>query len=229
MISGRHPGAGIAATVLGAAAAVAGACSRPASVDPTGMWNLKSGDMTNRATGGVRTVLLRVQEADGVLQAEITSIRGDFLPAQGFDYDDGEMSVKIGAYEYTLNIEGNDIDGMIVSPLGAQQIVGFRQYDTLLYAGDKPDEYHFTRSGVIGHRTDLQPADDYPDPAGWVTERIDSPQDLALIVGRRHKLAVEFTNPEAFEAELLAHAGQRVAITGTWVGEKIQIGKVESP
>lgn len=100
---------------------------------------------------------------------------------------------------------------------------------TLLYVGDQPDEYHFTHSGVVGHRTDLQPPDDYPDPAGWVTERVDSPQDLALIVGRRHKLAVEFTNPEAFEAELLAYAGQRVAISGIWVGERIRIERIELP
>ena len=133
MIFDRRPGAGVAAAALAAAALVAGACSTSAPVDPTGMWNLKSGDLTNRATGGVRTVLVRVQEIDDALQAEITSIRGDFLPVQSFAYEDGEMSLKLGAYEYTLNIAGDDIDGTVVSPLGTQQIVGFRQYDTLLY------------------------------------------------------------------------------------------------
>ncbi len=229
MIFGRRSGAGVALAGLGAAALVAGACSGSASVDPTGMWNLKSGDLTNRATGGIRTVLLRVQEVDGELQAEITSIGGVFLPAQRFDYDDGVMSVKSGAYEYTLDIDGDDIGGTVVSPLGERQIVGFRQYDTLLYVGDEPEEYHFTRTGIIGHRTDLQPPDDHPDPAGWVIGRVDSPQDLALIVGRRHRLAVEFTNAEEFEAELRAHAGQRVAVRGVWVGERIRIEAVDTP
>ncbi len=229
MIFGRRSGASVALAGLGAAALLAGACSGSASVDPTGMWNLKSGDLTNRATGGVRTVLLRVQEVDGELEAEITSISGAFLPTQSFDYDDGVMSVKSGAYEYTLDIDGDDIEGTVVSPLGRQQIVGFRQYDTLLYVGDQPEEYQFTRTGIIGHRTELQPPEDASDPADWVTSRIESANDLALIVGRRHKLAVEFTNAEEFEAELRAHAGQRVAISGVWVGERIRIEAVDTP
>ena len=51
-------------------------------------------------------------------------------------------------------------------------------------------------------------------------EAADSVEDLALIV-RGH--AVSFTNALDFGEDLLAYAGQRVRVTGVWVGEQIQI------
>ena len=93
--------------------------------------------------------------------------------------------------------------------------------------GDEPEEFRATRPGVVGHRELLEPPEGVPDPAGWVTSRISSVEDLALIVGRRAKVAIPFTNARDFEAELMRHAGRAVVVVGVWVGDGMRIESIE--
>jgi hypothetical protein len=199
-----------------------------AQSDPVvGVWNVRSRDMTDRATGGVRVVLLHVQRRGGELAAEITSIRNTFMPVQEFSYRDGRMHVVYGSYEYTLDVDGDALTGTLTSPLGTQEVEGVRQSETLTYVGDVPAEFHTTRPGVLGHRTLLEPPAEERDPGAWVRSRIDSVDDLALIVGRRAKVAVPFTNADQFSEELLSLAGRPVTVVGVWVGEGLRIESIE--
>ena len=189
------------------------------STDVLGIWNLETRNLAQRATGGVRNVLLRIEQGDRGLQAQMTSPRSTFLDVQDFRYANGVMFVAFGAYEYTLDVEADRLTGMMFSPVDTVAVTGTRQEGTL-FVGDEPEAYHSTRTAILGHRTSLAPPDDEPDPTGWVNNRIDSVQDLALIV-RGH--AVSFTNSADFEEDLLAYAGQRVSVTGLWIGERILI------
>jgi hypothetical protein len=216
----------LAAAVLAAGTMLAPAPAT-AQADPVGVWNIRSRDMTDRATGGVRVVLLRVEESRGGLSAEITSIRNTFMPVEDFRFDGDTMRVTFGSYAYTLAVEGDDLTGSLVSPLGTQEVEGLRQQRTLTYVGDEPAEFRTTRPGVLGHRTQLEPPPGESDPAAWVRSRIGSVRDLALVVGRRAKVAIAFTNPEEFEDELLRLAGQPVTVVGVWVGERLEIESVE--
>lgn len=204
--------------------------ARPASAqaDPVGVWNIRSRDMTDRATGGVRVVLLRVEREGGGLAAEITSIRNTFMPVDELHYEGGTLRVVHGSYAYTMRIDGDELTGTLESPLGTQQIEGARQQETLTYVGDESDPFRTTRPGFLGHRTLLEPPEGEPDPAGWVRSRIDSVGDLALVVGRRAKVAIPFTNAREHEAELTALAGQPVTVVGVWVGEALRIETIEA-
>jgi hypothetical protein len=193
------------------------------STDVVGIWNLETRNLAMRATGGVRNVILRIQESGGELQAQMTSPRSTFLDVQEFRYDDGELYVAFGAYEYTLNLEGGQLTGTMFSPVDTVRVTGRRQEGTM-YVGDEPEVFHSTRTALLGHRTSLAPPDDEPDPVAWVRARIDSVEDVAFIV-RGHP--VSFENSAEFEDELMAYAGRRVTITGTWVGERIQIEEIE--
>jgi hypothetical protein len=214
--------AGAASAPLPAAAAL------QAQADPTGVWNVRSRDMTDRATGGVRVVLLRVEETRAGLAAEITSIRNTFMPVEELRFERDTMRVVFGSYAYTLHIDGDELTGTLVSPLGTQEVEGLRQEKTLTYVGDEPDLFRTTRPGVLGHRTLLDPPPDEPDPAGWVRSRIDSVGDIALVVGRRAKVAVAFTNTEEFADELLSMAGRPVSVVGVWVGGRLRIESLEA-
>ena len=194
--------------------------------NPVGIWNLKSRDTTNRAVGGERVVLLKIEEVSGKLIAQITSIRHDFRVVREFSYEDGSMVVKYGAYVYRLDLDGDRASGTVESPLGKLEVEGSRQAG-VLYGTDEPDPFYTTRRGIIGHRTAFVVPDDEADPVSWVKSRIDSVEDFALIVGRRHRAAIEFVNGSDFEVELLSHAGKWVLLSGTWVGEKIEIDKIE--
>ena len=209
----------------------AGACLLPRGVgaqsDPVGVWNVRSRDMTDRATGGVRAVLLRVQEAGGQLDAEITSVRNTFTPVDELRVDGATMRVVYGSYEYTLRVDGDALTGTLVSPLGTQEVEGLRQRETLMYVGDEPEEFRTTRPGVLGHATLLDPPREEPDPAAWVKSRIGSVDDLALIVGRRAKVAIPFTNAAEFSDELLLYAGKPVTVVGVWVGGALRIESIE--
>lgn len=187
-----------------------------------GMWNLETRNLAMRATGGVRNVLLRIQESGGELQAQMTSPRSTFLDVQDFRYEDGDMFVAFGAYEYRLRFEGGQLNGTMFSPVDTVSVTGTRQAGTM-YVGDEPEVFHSTRTAVLGLQSGLAPPDDEPDPAGWVKARINSVEDLALIV-RGHP--VSFTNTEKFEDDLLAYAGLRVSITGFWVSERIEIEEI---
>ena len=217
---------------LGLAAAVAlgvSACSPAAEPDPgpVGLWNLKFGDQTRMSTGRIPTSLLRVEEVDGELEAQLTSIRDTFLPVEDLRVDGAAMSFYFGAYEYNLEFDGDRVIGTVVSPLGNQKVNGRRQGETMMY--DSPEEFRTTREGVIGHRVDLAPPEDEQDPSAWVLSRVQNPEDLALIIIlRRHKAAVSFINAEEFEEQLRAHAGQRVEITAVWEGEMLRLESIEA-
>ena len=210
---------------IGAQAADARAAS--AEPNPVGVWNIRSRDMTDRATGGVRVVLLRVEEERGGLTAEITSIRNAFVPVDELRFERDTLHVAFGSYAYALHIAGDELAGTLVSPLGRQEVEGLRQHETLTYAGDDPEAFRTTRPGVLGHRTLLEPPSDEADPGAWVRSRIDSIGDVALVVGRRAKVAIAFANATDFEDELLRYAGEPVTVVGVWVGERLRIETIE--
>ena len=192
------------------------------STDVVGIWNLETRNLAMRATGGVRNVLLRIQESGGELQAQMTSPRSTFLDVQEFRYEDGAMFVAFGAYEYSMDFDGGALIGTMTSPVDTVSVLGTRQAGTM-YIGDEPSIFHSTRTAVLGLQSG-PPPDDESDPAGWVKARINSVEDLAFIV-RGHP--VSFTNAEEYEDDLLAYAGLRVSITGFWVGERIEIEELE--
>ena len=192
------------------------------STDVVGIWNLETRNLAMRATGGVRNVLLRIQESGGELQVQMTSPRSTFLDVQDFHYEDGAMFVVFGAYEYSMDFDGGALIGTMTSPVDTLSVLGTRQAGTM-YVGDEPEVFHSTRTAVLGLQSGLAPPDDEPDPAGWVKARINSVEDLAFIV-RGHP--VSFTNTEEYEDDLLAYAGLRVSITGFWVSERIEIEEI---
>ena len=199
-----------------------------AEQNPVGIWNLKSRDNTNRASGAERALLLKVEEVDGKLEAQITSIRNNFRDVHEFRYEDESIFVKYGAYVYRLKLDGDRASGTVESPLGKFDVEGSRQ-TSVLYNEPKP--FYTTRRGVIGHRTAFVPPEDEADPVAWVKSRIDSAEDLALFVMdgyiRYDTSPIEFVNVSDFEAELLSHAGKWVLLSGTWVRDKIEIDKIE--
>ena len=189
---------------------------------PTGIWNLETRNLAERATGVVRNVLLRVQESGAGFTAQMTSPRNNFLDVQEFSYDDGNILVRFGAYLYTLRLEGDELTGTMTSPVDTASVVGRRQQGTM-YFGDEPAEYVATRTGLLGHRTELAPPEDEADPAEWVRSRIETVNDFALIL---RGIPVSFANPEAFESELRAYAGRRVSVLGAWIGETYRIDEI---
>jgi hypothetical protein len=206
--------------------ALAAAGSVAAQNSPIGVWNIQSNDMTDRATGGIRIVLLRVEQQGRDLAAEITSIRNTFMPVDEIRYDDRTMHVSFGSYEYTLRVDGDRLTGTVESPLGTQQVEGQKQHRTLMYVGDEGIAFRTQRTGVLGLATDTSgPADDDPNPRDWVTSRMGSVDDLALLNGRA-RVPVRFANAREHEARLRELAGARVTIVGVWVGEKIRIGEI---
>lgn len=209
-----------------AAAVVLGGSGLSAQDSPVGVWNIRSNDLTARATGGVRVVLLRVEQAGRGYDAEMTSIRNSFAPVDDFRYDDGEMQVTFGSYVYTLEVDGDRLTGKLESPLGTQQIEGQRQSRTLMYVGDDGIEFRTTRTGVLGLATEAGPPTDAADPHGWVTSRVRTLDDLALLNGRA-RVPVRFTNAQQFERQLRELAGARVTIVGVWEGERIRIESIE--
>ncbi len=215
----------VAALTALCAAGGLGAQSRHA--EPVGVWNIQSNDMTPRATGGVRVVRLRVEEADRQLKAEITSIRNTFMPVDEVRYDDGTLHVSYGSYAYTLRVDGDRMTGTLTSPLGTQDVEGQRQHRTLMYVGDEGIEFRTQRTGILGVATDPSgPANDDPNAKAWVTSRMRSVEDLALLNGRA-RVPVQFANAREHEARLRELAGARVTVVGTWVGDKILIESVE--
>jgi hypothetical protein len=210
------------------ALAAAGAVEAQSSpIDPTGVWNIQSNDMTDRATGGVRVVLLRVERQGRELAAEITSIRNTFMPVDEIRYDDGTMHVSYGSYEYTLRVNGDRLTGTMTSPLGTQEVEGQKQHRTLMYVGDEGIEFRTRRTGVLGIAADNSgPVADDPNPKAWVMSRMSTVDDLALLNGRA-RVPVRFANAREFEAQLRDLAGSRVTVVGVWEGEKIVIESIE--
>lgn len=192
--------------------------------DPSGTWNLETRNLAERATGGVRNVLLRIEQRGDGYGAEMTSPRNNFLEVQDFRYEEDTITLRFGAYLYTLTLEGDGLVGTMVSPVDTVAVSGRRQEGTM-YAGDAPAEYVATRTGMLGHRVHLLPPEGEADPGGWVRSRIGAVEDFALIL---RGIPVSFANPAAFEAELAALAGQRVRVTGAWIGERYRIDEIEA-
>ena len=67
--------------------------------DPVGLWNLQTRNMAERATGGVRNVILRIEKQGDGYVAHMTSPRNTFLEVDEVTYDSGKMLVIFGAYE----------------------------------------------------------------------------------------------------------------------------------
>ena len=212
--------------VLGLVVGLAVVAGRAAgqSPDPSGTWNLETRNLAERATGGVRNVLLRIERRGDGYGAEMTSPRNAFLDVQEFRYEQNTITVRFGAYLYTLTLEDDRLVGTMVSPVDTVAVSGRRQQGTM-YAGDVPAEYVATRTGMLGHRVHLLPPEEEANPGGWVRSRIGTVEDFALIL---RGIPVSFANPEAFEAELAALAGRRVRVTGAWVGERYRIDEIEA-
>ena len=207
-----------------------------AGSSPVGTWNVKPEDV-RQPIRGRETVILRVEQSDGDLRAQMTAVDGRLLDVDAFRFEGDTMFVEFGAYEYVLSLNGDRAAGTVISPFGELAIIGSRQDTGLLYVGE-PQAFYTTRPGVIGHRTEFAPPEDAADPVAWVMQRVQSPEDLALIVTRftgqavaavssSGRLAIEFTNAAEFEEELLGYAGQRVQLKGTWRGDKIEIDTIE--
>ncbi len=215
------------AVALGVGLGVSGR-TRQAEPDLVGVWNLKTGDQSEGLSGRVPTSLLRVELVDGALEGQLTSIRDRFVPVDDFRVKGAAISFAFGAYEYTLELDGDLMTGTVVSPFGTEPVTGRRQVD-LTYGS--PEEFRTARQGTIGHRLELAPPDDEPDPAAWVLSRVQAPMDLAIIFNRSwggQNSAVTFVNAEDFEEELRALAGQPVEITAVWEGEVLRLESIES-
>lgn len=196
------------------------------SPSPEGIWNLEMRNLAQRATGGVQNKLLRIRESEGRLGAELTSPRNDFLAVDDFTFSDGEIHFFFGAYEYDLEVSGDRLVGVMRSPIDTLRVDGARQ-ETVLYTGDDPESWVTTRTGVLGHRTELGPPEDVADPRGWVRSRAESLDDLALIL---RGVPVSFANAEAYEDVLWSLAGRRVEVVGAWDGERLRIDEIrEAP
>ena len=214
---------GAATLGLGLGFAVSPGCASAQSPDPAGTWNLETRNLAERATGGVRNVLLRIEASGDGYRAQMTSPRNTFLDVQQFEYEDSTITVQFGAYRYTLTVEDDRLTGRMASPVDTLAVSGRRQEGTM-YAGDMPAEYVATRTGVLGHRVHLSPPEGDPDPGAWVRSRVESVEDFALIL---RGIPVSFMNPEEFESELSALAGREVRVTGIWVGERYRIDEIE--
>lgn len=192
------------------------------SSTPEGIWNLQMRNLAQRATGGVQHKLLRIQTVDGELRGELTSPRNDFLEVDEFGFSGGDIHFYFGAYEYELRFQGDRMTGVMRSPIDTLEVDGTRQ-ETILYTGDEPESWVTTRTGVLGHRTDLAPPDDSADPHEWVRSRAESLDDLALVL---RGVPVSFANARDFEEELWRLAGRRVSVVGAWDGEKLRIDEI---
>ena len=193
---------------------------------PVGTWNLTAGDVTGRAIGGQKKVILKVEETDAGFHVQMTSVANTLIDVDEFRFEYGTMAIENGAYSYTLSIEDDRLSGTVVSPFGEIPVSGQRQHTGLIYVGE-PETFYTRRTGTVGHRTAMDPPEEVEDPATWVRERLESAEDLALIVGQRDRLVIQFSNVKAFEAQLLEYAGREVLVKGTWVGDKVEIDTIE--
>ena len=191
-----------------------------------GVWNIRSRDMTDRATGGIRSVLLRIEGAENEFTGEMTAVSNRFLPVEQLSIEGRLIRVVFGSYEYSLETEGEEIIGTVESPFGVQQVSGFRQYRGVMYVGDVSEEFETTRPGFLGLSSGAEPPTGV-DPASWIRRQISSVDDLALIVGNRARVPVAFTNAREFQDELLANLGRDVSMLAVWVGDRLQIRSID--
>ncbi len=194
-----------------------------AQANVAGIWNLQTRNMAMRASGGVRNVLLRVDEVGGALRAQmLTPLRNQFLDVTDLEMDGNSVVVTFGSYVYDLEVRGDQVTGTMVSPVDTLVVEGRRQRG-LMYVGDEPAPYVMTRTGPLGLRTGEVAPEDVADPGEWVRSQVDSLEDIAIVL---RGIPVGFTNASDFEEELMELAGRRVDILGEWVGERYQIHEI---
>jgi hypothetical protein len=192
-----------------------------------GVWNITMVSLSERPTRGTRNVLVRISEVDdgSDLEVALTNLRNEFVPVSDVTYDDAArvLSFRYGAFEYSLSFESNnELSGHVVSPAGDQPLSGARQAEgDLRFVGDREPPFLASRPGVIGHITEFAPPNDVTNPGEWVRSRISSPGDWALVI--RQGVSIGFTNAAEFADTLAKNAGQRVDMTATWIGDKMEI------
>lgn len=202
--------------------------SRPEVV---GVWNIQAESLTERPTGGVRNVILVVSEANGKLSAKITNLRNDFVSLEDFsyNYESKQIQMWYGAYHYNLKIDGSRLEGTVYSPAGVRNAHGARQAEgDYRYRGMSAQPFETNRTGVIGHLNAFLPPEEALDPNRWILDRVESPDDWALVVGDG-ELAIGFSNASEFEVELRRLAGLEVGLEGVWIGERLKIIEITFP
>ena len=188
-----------------------------------GIWNLQTRNVAMRATGGVRNVLLKIEDDGGALRAHmLTPLRNQFLDVSDLEVDGTSMVLTFGSYRYDLDVRGDRVTGTVVSPIDTLLVEGNRQ-EGLMYVGDVPPPYVMTRTGPLGLSDGRVPPEDAADPGAWVRSRAGSVDDLAMVL---RGIPVGFSNAAEFEDELLQLAGQRVDVLGEWVGEEYRIHEI---
>lgn len=215
-VRGVSSGAAVLIAFVLAAEAVSGQASA------VGTWNLQTRNIAMRATGGVRNVLLKVEDVDGALHAQMTSPRNTFLDVSDFQVDGSSMRVSFGAYIYELEMREDRLIGRMMSPVDTLEVEGTRQRG-LMFGGDRAAIYVATRTGPLGHSTELLPPEGTADPGEWVRSRLESVDDIALVL---RGIPVLFVNASDFEDELIQFAGQTVDVTGEWVSERYRIHEI---
>lgn len=199
----------------------AGGAEAQANVE--GIWNLQTRNVAMRATGGVRNVLLKVDEVDGDLRAQmLTPLRNQFLDVAELELDGPSLVLHFGSYVYDLEVRGDRVTGSVFSPVDTLIVEGNRQ-EGLMYVGDFPAPYVMTRTGPLGLRDGRVPPEGEADPGAWVLSRAESVYDLAIVL---RGIPVTFTNTSEFEDELMQLAGRRVDILGEWIGTQYLIHEI---
>jgi len=189
-----------------------------------GIWNLQTRNVAMRATGGVRNVLLKIEDSGGgALQARmLTPLRNQFLDVSDLEVDGNDMVLHFGSYVYDLEVRGDEVTGTVVSPIDTLLVDGKRQQG-LMYVGDEPPPYVMTRTGPLGLIDGRVAPEDAADPGEWVRSRADTVDDLAMVL---RGIPVGFSNADEFEDELMELAGRRVDVLGEWVGERYRIHEI---
>jgi len=196
-----------------------------------GVWNIQAESRTERPTGGVRNVILVVSETNGELSAKITNLRNDFVPLADFSYNYESKRIQLwyGAYHYNLKLDGARLEGTVYSPAGELTAHGARQAEgDFRYRGMSVQPFETNRTGVIGHLNAFLPPEEALDPNRWILDRIESPDEWALVVGDG-ALAIGFSNASEFESELRRLAGLEVGLEGVWIGERLKIVDITFP
>jgi hypothetical protein len=196
-----------------------------------GLWNVTSASLSQRPTGGERTVIFSVQEKGDKLTAKITNLRHNFVPVSDFSYDpsSGKVKARYGVFQYNLTLDGDRLTGSVTSPAGELAVRGGRQSEgDLRYRSLNVLPFEATRTGVVGHITAFQPPADEQDPSQWVLDRIESPEQWAIVV-LPSALAIGFSNASDFNEQLKRHAGEEVDIHGVWEGERLRIMRIIFP
>lgn len=223
----------IYATALLMMASPAGVLSQQQGPIPgafQGLWNISMVSLSERPTRGTRNVLVRISEADNGsdLEVALTNLRNEFVPVSDITYHevDQVLSFRYGAFEYSLSlVSDSELGGRVVSPAGDQPLKGNRQTEgDLRFVGDTEPPFLATRPGVIGHITEFAPPNDVSNPGEWVRSRISHSDDWALVI--RAGVSIGFTNAAEFTEILEKNAGQRVDMTATWIGDKMEIVQI---